>query len=238
MRNLRKILSALALVSGLLSAQAQAAFVSTNWKSNGDGLATLDQSTGLEWLDISQTAYWSPGQVLNAISPGGALAGWRLPTQSEVVAMMNSWFSQSWSQFGIVYYNSYPSAIINFYNTFGVTRAVGEASNGHRWSMGFYFNGAQILGAGVYHKNSWGTHSGQAWVNDVTSYTASSGAMDGSGMFLVSDGGLTLSSRENPALNAANPNSPYNQVAPVSAPLFAAQGLILLFCFRRKIRQS
>jgi hypothetical protein len=30
-------------------------------------------------------------------------------------------------------------------------------------------------------------------------------------MFLVSDGGLTLSSKNDPSLNVANPNSPYNQ---------------------------
>lgn len=211
MRNLHKLFASIAIATVFMSAQAQAAFTTTNWKSNGDGFATLDQSTGLEWLDISRTAFWTPGQVLSAMNTGGSLAGWRLPTPSEVTTMMNNWFAQSWSGFGITHYSGYPSSVINFYNTFGVTRAIGESSNGHRWGVGFYFNGTTMSGAGVYHRNSWGDQSGQAWVNDPTSYTAASGAMDGAGMFLVSDGGLTLSSKNDPSLNVANPNSPYNQ---------------------------
>ncbi|BCV27700.1 hypothetical protein [Shewanella algae] len=51
----RTILSAFILATGLISAQANAAFVETDWKAQGDGLATLDTDTGIEWLDVSET---------------------------------------------------------------------------------------------------------------------------------------------------------------------------------------
>ena len=92
-----------------------------------------------------------------------------------------------------------------------------------------YLDGATVLGAGVYHRNSWGSHSGQSWVNDVTSNTLVS-SFSGSGAFLVSDGGTTLSSINNPALNGNNPNAPVNNqpVTDVPAPFGVAMFVAFL----------
>lgn len=232
-----KISAHLLLVTTLLfSGASHAAFSATDWKSAGDAKATLDTSTGLEWLDLDLTGGWTLQAAINATQSGGSLAGWRLPTKSEVTTLMNHWLGQSWSNFGIQYYYSWPSAVIDFYNTFGKTRSSGSTSNGQWWSGGVYLDGTTVLGAGVYHRDSWGSHSGQSWANDVTPYNINS-YIDGGGVFLVSDGGLTLSSVNNPSLNAANPNAPVNNqpVSNVPAPLglFLVAGFAAV-CLRRK----
>ncbi|WP_447474303.1 hypothetical protein [Vibrio harveyi] len=53
---LKKLLVIAALAAGLISTQASAAFVHTDWKQAGDGLATLDTVTGIEWLKLTETA--------------------------------------------------------------------------------------------------------------------------------------------------------------------------------------
>lgn len=49
---------ALLVVCGLAS-PTSAVLISTDWKSYGDGLLTLDTNTGLEWLDITATSNMS-----------------------------------------------------------------------------------------------------------------------------------------------------------------------------------
>lgn len=216
MLNVRIMQGAVLAVAMLLSAQAHAAFTTTHWKSNGDGLATLDTSTGKEWLDLSYTSNWQPQSVLDAMQTGGSLAGWRLPTKTEVVTLINNWFGQSWNptnSFTIQYFGGYPHNAVGFFNSFGITKSIGEISNGHRWSAGLYFdsNGSSLLGAGAYHRNSWGDHTSSAWINESTGLSVNSINLDGRGMFLVSDGGLTMSSKDDPSLNASNPNAPFHQ---------------------------
>lgn len=233
---LKKTLSIIFAAGMLFSGASHAAFSVTDWKNTGDAKATLDSETGLEWLDVSYTNGWTVQSALNAIQPGGTLYGWRLPTKSEVTTLMNHWFGQSWTNFGIVYYSGWPASVMDFYHTFGITRMYGATSNGQWWSGGVYLDGSTVLGAGAYHRDSWGSHNAQAWVNDVTSYNVNS-YIDGGGVFLVSDGGTTLSSINNPSLNANNPNSPVNNQpatdvpAPWGTAMFAT---LLAVAIRRK----
>jgi hypothetical protein len=51
------------LIALLISAtSAHAELVATDWKNTGDGLATLDTATGIEWLDLTQTDNMSINQ--------------------------------------------------------------------------------------------------------------------------------------------------------------------------------
>jgi hypothetical protein len=83
-----KLLSKIFAVSAiaLASMSANAELVSTDWKNTGDALATLDESTGIEWLDLSQTSNMSIDQTENLLS--STFAGWRLSTRSEVTQLM------------------------------------------------------------------------------------------------------------------------------------------------------
>ncbi|MET0066722.1 MAG: hypothetical protein ABW076_10310 [Candidatus Thiodiazotropha sp.] len=39
------------------------------------GITTLDTDTGLTWLDVNQTSYWSTDRILSYLGNGGAFAG-------------------------------------------------------------------------------------------------------------------------------------------------------------------
>ncbi|MCB5226482.1 hypothetical protein JAO78_006605 [Alishewanella sp. 16-MA] len=215
---LKKLLVIATLVAGLISTQASAAFVSTDWKNAGDGFATLDTETGLEWLDLTATGNKSIDQVKSEL--GTIYMGWRIPTHQEIVNLAM---------------NLYP---INFSNGPHVTinENYGDQGIQHR------LFGANLSGYyyGLYEKN------GQTFLfgrNEVNKYVWLEHLYSSSllykniyaGVYLVSDGGTTLSSINDPTININNPNAPVN-MADVSAPagLAAAVALMLIFGARRK----
>ena len=64
---------------------------------------TLDQSTGLEWLDWSATTNLSYDQVLSQTCPGGVYEGFRLATREEVRVLfcklglnVSNWPNSTW----------------------------------------------------------------------------------------------------------------------------------------------
>ena len=85
---MKRILTAAALVA--LSFASHAELVSTDWKTAGDELATLDTETGIEWMDLSETDGLSINTVLSMTSAGGKFEGWRLPTEDEVLTLFES----------------------------------------------------------------------------------------------------------------------------------------------------
>lgn len=86
----KNIMSALILATGLMSHQAKAEFITTDWKSQGDGLAILDTNTGIEWLKLTQTGGKSINEVKSLL--GSVYAGWRLPTHDEIKTLAISIF--------------------------------------------------------------------------------------------------------------------------------------------------
>ena len=74
----------LAALCLLFAGAANAELIKTDYKTTGDELATLDTETGIEWLDISETAGYNLNEISALIAEGGELEGWRMPTQTEV----------------------------------------------------------------------------------------------------------------------------------------------------------
>lgn len=70
-----------------------AAIVSVDWETSGDNLITRDTSSGLDWLDLTETNGISYDDILPQLDSGGQFDGWRYATNDEVVAL--------WSNFGI-----------------------------------------------------------------------------------------------------------------------------------------
>jgi len=190
----------------IFATQAHASFVETDWKSSGDKQATLDSSTGLEWLKFPNTAGMSLNQVLAATSVGGSLEGWRIPTSLELQTwwqhVLNGSSSSTLAQGAFYDFSYYADAAKLWFQLNGI-----ESSSPTRsYGMGYASDGDFAL-FGI----SRTTTNTRYWVG----YGAY-GADDSSiynGVFLVSDGGLTLSSIQNPSLNINNPSAPINNPA-------------------------
>lgn len=241
-----KLLS-LILFAAALQSHAAAYFVATDWKNAGDGLATLDTSTGLEWLDLTQTKGKTIAQVQSQLPT--LYAGWRLPTHDEVSTLLANMLGE---HFQLVNKNTREEirgltgprlAITEFYTLLGRTNIYHCCGGLYRyWSLGYHANenGVTVI-SGADHNLGSGGHIMWA-VNSLTSYSQYTPSL--LGVYLVSDGGVTLSSINDPQINGNNPNSPINQGngglndVPAPAGLFAMFSFfaISLFQRRRKIQ--
>jgi hypothetical protein len=63
---------------------SQAAFISLDLLNSGDALVTLDDQSGIEWLDVSYTRNRSYQDVASELSWGGEFAGWNFATTAQV----------------------------------------------------------------------------------------------------------------------------------------------------------
>lgn len=184
---------------------AHAELISTDWQIQGDNLASLDDVTGLEWLDLSQTKLLSLDQAEQLLTT--TYAGWRMPTKAEVAQLISGNVDyNAMSSAGWTYSLSYPQAVT--FNTF-LGGEIGLYTND---AGGATFAGVRDAGKYVYLNRS--TYNTGVSVSYYSSQA---------GVYLVSDGGTTLSSINNPSLNANNPNAP---VASVPVPVPASVGLL------------
>ncbi len=231
----RTIVSAFILAAGLISTQASAALVSTDWTTVGDTKATLDTETGLEWLDLTLTA----GNSYTSISQDPSLyPGWRFPTITEVKGLFDrylSYYTQKVPANGLVSnYSHYRSEAVLFRTLFGMT------SDGKDYlTNGFVYDDEKkrvtLFGFVTAPSTAY-----SIFTYDYTpgTYTLNSkNSLDG--WFLVSDGGTTLSSINNPMLNINNPNAPVNQSTdtPADVPVHAGFGLLGLLIMTFGIRR-
>lgn len=226
------ILATSLLLGTSLFSSAQAALINSDWKAAGDNKATLDTTTGKEWLKLDNIA--GKGYSLNAWLSGAydsVFAGWRLATTSELAVVMSAYFPTAVNQ--VAFDQTRATA---WFNAFGITDPVGPTRSG---SIGYTIadNGWQVIEYG----QRWNTGSFQTalpW-GSVSSDQLKSSTNPYSGFFLVNDGGVTMSSLLDPMRNINNPNAPVNQnppVAQVSAPLVAVSGLMMLLMgLRRKL---
>jgi hypothetical protein len=226
-----KLISKIFAVSSiaLASISANAELISTDWKTSGDSLATLDESTGLEWLDLTQTINMSINQAEDLMN--STFAGWRLPTRSEVTQLMvNAFPSQAKFVEGeggrSIANATLDNETDNFRFLFGTT----YATSTYEFSYGLFENDVidarySLLYSGAADKISDDSVSlfsnyGIGTDNDHTHTYI--------GVYLVSGGGTTLSSINDPSINNGSANVPL----PATAALL---GLGLLgFGARRK----
>lgn len=186
-------------------------FQFTDLNNLNDKLVVLDTSTGIEWLRLQSTRNKTMNQVISQLETN--YKGWRLPTHDEVKDM----YTRFSALYGVTNPNvgdvetrggAYLNAAHGFVRTFGnssiIYRHIGMFldSSGNAKVVGVYSDGYgpyayyHGLGNNVFLTVSkdYVYYNGQVW-----------------GTFLVNDGGLTLSSINNPSLNINNPNSPINK---------------------------
>jgi MYXO-CTERM domain-containing protein len=226
----KKILFAAIITLGTTQA-AHADLVATDWKTLGDNSATLDTDTGLEWLDLSTTKGLSYSDVMDDSN----FDGWRPPTFDEVITLFFNAFSNDFSLQATIQDGDYytqnranTSSNYKFISLFGTTLGSGnsgyytsqDSGNGYRLSLGRGSSNTRLTINNLMIENG----------DNLALHNYKSGYV---GMFLVSDGGTTLSSRQDPSINANNANAPINDV---SAPaLLGMMGLGLFgFVARRR----
>lgn len=229
----KSMLMALSLVLPVLSYDANASFVHTDWKTAGDAQATLDSSTGLEWLKLNNTAGKSLATVRAEIDT--LYEGWRLPTEVEVMQLFRNLLGNNYA-----YVEGEAATQRNFVMPTEM-RAIARAflgDSGGGTAYGWYMLQSipnSIGGSGLWINGHW-----YNWT-----YSLTQGGRGGTGVFLVSDGGATLSSINNPNLNINNPNAPVNQGG-VTSPAdvsgvagFGFLGLLLAgFGWMRKVKRG
>jgi hypothetical protein len=247
---LRNTFIATALLLSVTSVQAE--LVETNLSNMGDRLATLDTDTGIEWLDLTQTRGMSINHVESLFS-GRFSYGWRFPTAAEVLEMLGHAFpSMASPTFNIGSWNVTNSTTDNeadrFRFLFGTTHSNPTASSPDDYTFGLHRTDflphpsgfPQTLSVGHSGVRDWRNNESVSYSSNYPltyDYNYSHYVM---GVFLVSDGGSTLSSYINPSQNINNPNSPAALAAAaaanVSSPvLLGLMGLGLLgFSARRR----
>lgn len=241
-------LSAIGLALTLGSMTAQADIVEMDLYVENDNGAFLDERTGLEWVDLDATISKSINTAV------GLFSGFRVASRDEVLSLFDSIALMAGPDLDGP--SAQPTASVqlsgNSWSAYNPIRALSDVL-GHTkvplanatYVTGWYQSddlitplnsaGTSIAKVHTYKGTStrgvnlsWNTHTDimnqNGWGADTN--------MGSTGVFLVSDGGNTLSSIGNPLLMINNANV----AAAVSAP--AALGflstLMLGFGFRRK----
>jgi hypothetical protein len=233
MKSLNKILIASTIAFSSMGANAD--LIATDWKTTGDSLSTLDEATGIEWLDLTQTMGMSINQV--EVLLGSTFSGWRLPTRTEVSEMFYNYSPETSSiADNETYEQTTKSNAKSFESYFGSE----NISDYNIASLGMYLNtdkdslgGYSVIYAGVtYGVNSYEVNGGYIMDSrDLSTVTSTKNSYVG--VYLVSDGGTTLSSISDPSLNGNNINAPSSVPLPATALLF---GLGLTGLMRKKLK--
>jgi hypothetical protein len=174
------------------------------------------------WLDLTQTDFMSIDQAERLTVEGSTFEGWRFPTRAEVAQMMANAFPSQASRFQTQ--NSWGGTNTTTDNEADRFRAL--LGNTYGYSSDDYTAGiskdssSSSFISGVYDRRDddyvtlYSNHSyGYGHLHRDSKY----------GVYLVSDGGITQSSRQDPSINANNAAAPINSV---SAPtLLGLMGL-------------
>jgi MYXO-CTERM domain-containing protein len=180
-----KVVLAAVLMLGAFGAQA--GFTKTDWNAVGDNLVTVDSSTGLEWLNLTATDNKSVSMVQEQMST--IYAGWRLPTNAEVVAMMSNMFNvpSSSLEFNTMTARS-PSQLNSGANYFAKMMSNGASTTANH--LGFYYDEDNVLRVTGVYLNDYGTYSFIVGLEsaDVYNYNSTlTGISNVGGVFLVKD---------------------------------------------------
>lgn len=234
-KKMKEITLALTIVLSTLSFSATADFSKTDWKTTGDNAAILDSVSGLEWLSFRHTDGKSIDYVMQNLD--SVYTGWRPPTTLELADMLNRVFPVTFTD-GVTTVMSSMNGPEGkaFAALFGDTKDYTTDA----FSRGLILDAGDVVRyAGVWY-NKQAQYNNYSLSYLAGSYTQTF-AHDNYAVFLVSDGGTTLSSINDPTINVNNPMAPINagqnniNIEDVSSPSLLLAGFLpLLVRLRRK----
>lgn len=219
-----------------VSFSSSASFLHTDYLVEGDSKASLDTDTGIEWLKLPNTQGMSLDEIYSKTSRKGVLFGWRLPSHDEVADLMSKLYRVEYRNNG----SNFVAGSSRFENDIAKnTKWFNVMGTNNRYSYVYdrskprayksYSYGIAVSDDGSLRRSGYYSEERYYYGSDLTfeggvNYSSSQGTNASDSYFLVSDGGVTLSSKINPSLNENNPNAPVNDV-PVGM-LFSALSLL------------
>lgn len=241
MKNRTKILTA---VIGLtLFSNVNAAIINADLNELDDGLAFIDTDQGLEFVDLTQTIRHSMEYTRTLLEPGRKFEGFRIANHQEISSFMTNLeqtlsgdlrATSLYDDGGYMSSNNSTTdygIVINYLkNVTGVTARLGANV---LFSSGYYYDNDtdRVMAADLFIDTSNKYNRLQYGTGD---YDPNSGA-NGSGIWLVSGGGNTLSSRNDESLVANNPNNAAVDVPEPSTLFLSLMGALGLIA-RKRIR--
>jgi hypothetical protein len=201
MKLLSKIFAVSALALGSMSANAE--LISGDWKTTGDGLSVLDTISGQEWIKLTETDGMSVAFVQSQL--GTTFAGWRLPSRFEVYTMLHNSIPEAT---GISYETTVSGG--SYHDDTQARNHVAIMGSVYKtnYSRGFFLNdkqaefgGTEVLSSSIIY--GWGVYSNNSHGDGSINYSNHS-----AGVYLVNNGGVSLSSINNPSINANAPSVP------------------------------
>jgi uncharacterized protein (TIGR03382 family) len=206
-----------ATVMAFLSISANAELMTTDWKVLGDSKSALDTQTGLEWVNLSETLGLAYDNINAELATN--YIGWRLPTEAEAVQLFVGNLSGAANGAG--------NAAVNAQDSADFRDKMGSRGDG-------YFGAFSESDGGVLRLYQLGVSN--AWTNyyHYDQYRTGHASL---GILLVSDGGITLSSINNPGINVIGFSGDATAPADVSIS-FALGGLAMLGLGIRRRKQK
>ena len=223
-----------------MAGSANAGYISLDWQEEGDELAFLDEDAGLEWLMLTETAGMSLNEVVTELDEGGMFEGWRLASRSEVTDLFIDVIDYASFNEGTTS-TTWSGARGNIYGEFTGLFGWVYTNSSAKYSYGLYLNDMEtstltdeVLMGGV--KYAGNTYLLEDYDSIYYNMNWSSGT---TGVYLVGDGGATLTTQEDMSLVSNNPSyATATEVSEPSGVLLMSASLLTVGFLRRKKRQS
>src|SRR5215469_5538441 len=90
MKTIAHLILALLVLLLMKTPSAEASLYLTNDPNFGPNSVTVDTSTGLSWLNLTESVNLSYDQVIADLQPGGIFNGYRYATSREVLGLFSS----------------------------------------------------------------------------------------------------------------------------------------------------
>jgi len=232
---LTNILAAAALLSASLGSQA--AIISVDWKVAGDNRAFIETTSGTEWLNVNETQGLSVNTVSGEFGANGLYEGFRVATASEMQPLFDLFLGSAPNLVSepnpdytniLSYTNEGMAIMADIRGVIGETNANVNSAV----TVGMYFDDAGTGSSSVrmtHFIESFSSDAGRL-IYDRTFSSLDNGYTGSSvGVFLISDGGNTFSTINNPGLLTGGNTSTTEVSEPHALALlaFGFAGLVL-----------